>query len=456
MVFWIKNKSLATLNKNIGSAASSFPRILFITPCAFNKISGGGITFSNLFKNWPKDCIATVHNDVNPTDNLTCNKYFFLGKNEIFFLGPFKNKTLSPIKYLEANNHEQVKISIISKIIRFAKNLLFGNIFPNSGLLTADLDSFIKEFRPTIIYTILGSSGLMDIVEQVSDKYKLPVVVHIMDDWISSNYSKGILSFFERSRVKKRFIRILNNAAETIVISDAMKKEYELRYERPFSVFQNTIDVDTWLHNLRVTPSNEKKTFSMVYTGSIFAYAQLDALKLACQAVLDLVKKGVQLEFSIYAPKNMSVSLRKTFESDPSIRFFSPLIDDNEYFRTLANADILLLPSNFDKTSLKYIGLSMPTKVPSYLVSGTPILVIGRQEAAQIQYAKEKKWGLVITKRNKILISDAIRKLLTNNQLRSEMIENAKHSAILYHDEKVIRLEFQDIFSAVGKRLKDN
>jgi hypothetical protein len=98
----------------------------------------------------------------------------------------------------------------------------------------------------------------------------------------------------------------------------------------------------------------------------------------------------------------------------------------------------------------------MPTKVPSYLVSGTPILVIGRQEAAQIQYAKEKKWGLVITERNKILISDAIRKLLTNNQLRSEMIENAKHSAILYHDEKVIRLEFQDIFSAVGKRLNDN
>ncbi len=444
------------MNKNIGSAVSAFPRILFITPCAFNKISGGGITFSNLFKSWPQECIATVHNDVNPTDDLTCNKYFVLGKNEIFFLGPFKNKTLLPVQSLAAKNIDYGNISIINKTIRLTKHLLFGNIFPNAGQLTAELDSFIKEFQPDIIYTILGSSGIMDIVEQVSDKYKLPVVVHIMDDWISSNYSKGVLSFFERSRVQKRFKRILKNAAETIVISDAMKKEYGQRYKRSFSVFQNTIDVDKWAHNLRVTLSNEKKIFSMVYTGSIFPYAQLDALILACQAVLDLVNSGVQLEFSIYAPEHMSVSLSNMFESEPSIRFFPPLIDDSEYFRTLADADILLLPSNFDKTSLKYIGLSMPTKVPSYLVSGTPILVIGRQEAAQIQYAKEKKWGLVVTEENKTMIGEYIRILLTNQQLRSDLVENAKQAALLYHDEKVIRLEFQDIFSVVRKRFKHN
>ena len=122
----------------------------------------------------------------------------------------------------------------------------------------------------------------------------------------------------------------------------------------------------------------------------------------------------------------MSVSLRNMFESEPYIRFFPPLIDDVEYFRTLADADILLLPSNFDKMSLKYIGFSMPTKVPAYLVSGTPILVIGRQEAAQIQYAKQKKWGLVVTEDTKKKIGENIRILLSNNQLRSDLIENAK------------------------------
>jgi glycosyltransferase involved in cell wall biosynthesis len=437
------------MNINTGNAFSSTPRILFITPCAFNKISGGGITFSNLFKGWPQESIATIHNDVTPPDSFICNKYFFLGENEIFLLGPFKNRPALQKKSSGASSIDNGYPYFLNKTIYFVKDLLFGNIFPNAGMLTSDLDSFVKEFNPTIIYTILGSSGIMDIVQQVCNKYNLPIVVHIMDDWISSNYSKGIFGFVERIRAKKRFNRILKNAAETLVISNAMKKVYEKRYERSFTVFQNTIDIDKWLNIKRVNPSKEQKIFSMVYTGSIFPYAQLDAIILACHAVLDQVKNGVQLEFSIYAPEHMSVMLRSIFESYPSIRFAPPIIDDFEYFRTLANADILLLPSNFDTNSLKYIGLSMPTKVPSYLVSGTPILVIGHEKAAQIQYAKEKKWGLVVTKGCKNEISECIHLLMTNEQLRSDLVRNAKQIAQQYHDERVIRRKFQDVFYGV-------
>ena len=39
------------------------PRILFVTSAAFNGITGGGITFSNLFRGWPQDRLFTVHND---------------------------------------------------------------------------------------------------------------------------------------------------------------------------------------------------------------------------------------------------------------------------------------------------------------------------------------------------------------------------------------------------------
>ena len=54
-----------------------YPKILFITPLAFNKFSGTGITFTNLFKNWPKDRIATVTGDKNPVTKDVCEKYFF-------------------------------------------------------------------------------------------------------------------------------------------------------------------------------------------------------------------------------------------------------------------------------------------------------------------------------------------------------------------------------------------
>ena len=66
-----------------------YPKILFITPLAFNKFSGTGITFTNLFKNWPKDRIATVTGDRNPVTKDVCEKYFFLSTDELGFHKPF-------------------------------------------------------------------------------------------------------------------------------------------------------------------------------------------------------------------------------------------------------------------------------------------------------------------------------------------------------------------------------
>src|SRR5690606_10802115 len=42
---------------------TGLPRLLFVTPCAFNHLTGSGITFTNLFRTWPSDRIATAHSD---------------------------------------------------------------------------------------------------------------------------------------------------------------------------------------------------------------------------------------------------------------------------------------------------------------------------------------------------------------------------------------------------------
>ena len=70
--------------------ASAFPRVLFVTPAAFNHFTGGGVTFSNLFAGWPKDRIATVHNDAVPTSTDVCERYFVLGRSEIDLFAPLR------------------------------------------------------------------------------------------------------------------------------------------------------------------------------------------------------------------------------------------------------------------------------------------------------------------------------------------------------------------------------
>ncbi len=424
---------------------TNYPKILFVTTCSFNKISGGGITFTNLFTGWPIENIATVHNDENACSNNICKKYYKLSNKEIYHFG-FKNfKKENKISGdLNLSNSVSKKRTFLFKFIKY---ILFGNNFPNSGILSSDLINFVEEFKPDIIYTILGSSAMIDIVDQLSSKYKIPVYVHIMDDWISSNYNSGIFFFIEKYRVNKKFTNIISICKKALVISNAMKLIYEKRYKKEFLVFQNTIDIYNVKKNILLNTNKTKNSFNIVYTGSIFYYAQLNALIIFCKVIILLNQKGININFHIYTPESMSKKLKIMMNNHHFIKFHLPIEDDSIYYKTLSNADVLLLPSNFDCKSLKYIGLSMPTKVPSYLISETPILVLGNKNSAQVQYAIQNKWGHVVTKKNIKVISQCLIELLNDTHLRNQLVENAINTAKLNHDSKLIRLKFQSIFN---------
>lgn len=424
---------------------TSYPKVLFITTCSFNKISGGGITFSNLFNGWPIENIATVHCDDNVSSNNICNTYYKLTSREIHYLG-FRKTSRSNFSN-STSNSSNLFFNKRSNFIRKFKFFLFGNNFPNSGHLSSDIIEFIDNFKPDVIYTILGFSAIIDLVDKISVKYDIPVITHIMDDWISSNYTSGLFGFIERNRVSNRFNKAIAKSSKAIVISESMKKEYESRYDRNFIVIHNAIDVKRINITHRKFIQNECGVFKIIYTGSIYPYAQLDSLVLFCNAIIELNNQGFNIEFIIYSPSSMTSQLERDFMCYNFINFLEPIQDDDIYFKTLALADILLLPSNFDSASLKFIGLSMPTKVPSYLVSGTPILVIGNIGSAQVEYALSVGWGLVVTIPDITIIGKNILELLTNENLRKKLILRARDVAFQFHNIEVVRSEFQNLFS---------
>ena len=45
------------------------PKVLIISEYSFRKFSGGGILFSNLFEDFPKNRIALIHEDLNFKDD---------------------------------------------------------------------------------------------------------------------------------------------------------------------------------------------------------------------------------------------------------------------------------------------------------------------------------------------------------------------------------------------------
>ena len=312
---------------------------------------------------------------------------------------------------------------------------------PNKGILSKDLINFIDNFKPDLIYTILGTSYIMDIVKNVSKLYNIPFTIHIMDDWINGNYNKGILFFIEKYRVNKKFNFLLNKANCLISISDAMKIRFEKLYNKHFYVFQNTVDIEKFCYK----KTNKNHIPKIIYFGSIFKYSQSATLKSICKSIINLNNNGFNIIFEIYTNKDHS-ELLSEFKYSKYIIFHSLITNDSEYFKTLNSADILVLPTNFDSNSIKHIGLSMPTKLPSYLISGTPILVIGSIVTAQVKYAKKYNFAYIVNNDLIDNIMNSIKFLLENTELSNSLVQNAFNTASKNHNHNTVRKEFQNLF----------
>ena len=423
-----------------------FPRVLFITPHAFNKVTGTGITFTNLFHGWPKDRLATIHDDSLPVTTDVCERYYRLSDKEIKKVGASIINGVTGM----ASPASVTSISATSSppgALQKIKHMVFGEGMPQKGILSSELKSWIEEFQPQVVYTILGSNGLMDVVEEVERQFRIPLVVHIMDDWMSGAFRSGFLAPLQRRRMKNSIRRLIAKARLRMGICDAMCVAFTERYGFPFHSFQNTVDITAV-----AAYSDETKQLGdpmrVVYAGSVFAYAQLFSLIDCCQVVATLADQGLNVVMDIYCPASHIAALRDRFEVHPAVHIHGPLTDDEVFFSTLSEADVLLIPANFDEATISYIRYSMPTRVPAYLASGTPILVYGPPEVAQVEYAKQAEWGCVVEKKGVGSLSNALKDLLHDPDRRAFHVQRARRTALLHHDAQTVRGEFRSAIAA--------
>jgi hypothetical protein len=433
----------------------SFPRVLFVTPVAFNPYTGGGATFSSLFTGWPKDRLATIHNDGDPTSDDICTNYYRLGTEELDFVEPFgwlRRRRRSSTEGA-ASTPAPATSPQASWLERIRQRVLQDSI-PERARLTPELHRWIADFHPDVIYTILGSNGMMTLIEQIRATFDLPLVVHIMDDWSMSAHRKGLFAPAELIRMNRWLRHFFNVAEACLAITPAMQHAYASRYGRAFPAFQFTLDVERWAKGAK-TDIAAARPPEFLYIGSIFADAQLRSLIDCTRAIVELNNDGFPATLRIVSQGRNLARFGHLFARHPNISLVPSQFDEEQFFQILAGADVLLLPVNFDAHSVKLMRYSMPTKVPSYLVSGTPCLVYGSADTAQVQYASAAGWGHVIAERSMPALKAGLRRIVEDTTLR-QTLSTAARKASANHDARIVRPAFQDVLrdAAAHKTLR--
>ncbi|MBF0518696.1 MAG: hypothetical protein HQK92_03125 [Nitrospirae bacterium] len=425
----------------------AYPKVLVITPCAFNHITGTGITFSNLFLGWPKENLAVATGDTVRVTNDVCSNYYFLTDAELPKMFPFnivKNLISSKLR----QNNAQKNIRLISdkkeSLLRILNRKIFGSAgVPETAHLTVELTKWIEDFKPDVIYTITGSLGYPQLVLKVHEMFKIPIVIHIMDDGVIAPDLTGVFRFYSMKKFNEIINLIMSTAARRVAICREMAQAYEKRYGYSFDYFQSTVSDE-----LLLLPPNDKtvtQEICLIYSGSIFSYAQLESLKDCCQSVIELANDGYDINLDIYTALDIYKDIADELpKSEGVVRVHDALFGD-ECMSTLREATILLLPVNFDRKSVNYIKLSMPTKVPFYLASGTPVLLYGPSEVAQVKYATCEGWGYVVNQMGVEHIKKGIIELINNRELRQTLSKKAREIALKNHSDSVVRTKFQQL-----------
>jgi len=429
----------------------NYPKVLIIGE-QFDRRSGSGITLSNLFWGWDTNNIAVASSEIFSPDVSVCNKYYYLGNQEIKWKFPFNLKLITrkkktghkvdlmlnsqtgPVKPSETKLKKiQNKVITITGILHRRREIIISNDFKN----------WVNDFAPDLIYTQLSSFELIEFVDKFQKEFDLPLVIHIMDDWPKTivDGQKFVFKYFWRAIISRNLIHLFNRADLLLSISDAMSEEYKIRYALNFIPFHNPIDLNHWSSGI-MKDYSKKEIFRILYAGRI-GNALRNSLFEVAKAISELLEnENLKIELQIQATSDDEIL--ETLNKFDFVKI-NPPVEYTDLPKIFSAADLLLLPNDFDKKSINFLKYSMPTKASEYMASGTPILLYSHPQTAVTMHALKNNWALVVSEHSIAKLKAAIKILYEDMDLRMNIGCNAQTFAFEHFDSKIVRAYFRDV-----------
>ena len=432
----------------------SLPKVLILNQ-PFNNDTGGGITLTNLFAGWDRDKLAVAcsgHLLKDNIDTTICNTYYQLGNRENKWCFPFnyiQGKYPSGLLKFDEKRIQNLTIARSKLRVKIIKNFFYP-ILEYMGLahyisrtkISVEFSTWLNKFNPDVIYAQTASSEGILFCLSVHSYLKKPLIFHMMDDWPSTISDKGILKRFWQKKIDREFRLLLDRATILMSISDEMARIYKIRYNKNFITFHNTIDIGFWKKYQR-TNYELSDSPTILYAGRI---------GLGIETSLELIARAVQL-----VNEELKISIRFVLQTQKKPLWvnrykcvvYNEFVSYNDLPKVFSETDFLLLPYDFSVTSIKYIGYSMPTKVPEYMISGTPIIIFAPEQTAVVKYAQEYNWAKIIIENDLTKITEAIKQLIECKELRHQIANNAIKIAEKNHNSIDVTNNFKNVILSI-------
>lgn len=416
---------------------NDYPRVLIVAGGPMSRRSGAGITVSNLFERWPKDCLAQVYMGDEEPDSRICAQTFRLGGRCApfdFYVRKLLGKhTLryAPATPGLASMGRGADFGIKTRVHVIARALNDMSLVQLPG----GLKEWVGEVAPNVIYSLLGSVRVMKITLAVSRMSGRPLVAHFMDDWPKSMHSGGILYGYPRRSLHRTLAKIFQRSPFGLCIGEEMAEEYKRRYELPFHPFMNCVD-EVWF----AKPELRKPDRAVVtYIGGL----HLDRWKPLVTIGRAVVELGCEMR--IFMPQKDLERHSGLFNGLEGIRLGS--LAPERVFHELECSDVAVHVESFDADISAYTRYSVSTKIPQYMAAAKPILACGPDQLASMGVIRRADAGIVLGNDDLETTRATLANLLKDQTQRLRLAQNGYTYARKHFSKESVQKRFQTIMA---------
>lgn len=301
---------------------------------------------------------------------------------------------------------------------------------------------FILTQQPTFVLVSVptGDVGLGAMLACIF--VKCPFIVDYRDEWedyglmtTRMNIMRNIYEIF------KKFATLLYSKSLIIsAVTHGVGHSLRRRGMMNVTIISNGANLQVFKPIKREKPPD---TFSLIYTGQIGKYYQLDIF---LKAMKYLIEKGItSIEFSIagWGDVERIKRLIKYLDLTGKVKYLGVIEDKVKLSNKIARSSVGVIP--FDDNPLWKNAI--PAKFFEYCACGIPIIATISEDSTMANLIREYKIGFTTPSGNEILLASLLEKLYNNPEAAIVFGENARILVETQYNRKNIASDFIDLIS---------
>lgn len=425
-------------------------KVLLISHTVLSSTGNMGKTFLGYLKEFQVDEIAQmyVHSEVPSEMNACRNYYRFTDIDAIksIFQRGRKGSIFTQTGIQENNIASKADKGLSQKLYICGSRHLASTmtarelVWTFSSWNTKAFRNWIKEFNPDVILLASGNYAFIyNIALKASQITNKPLVVSCVDDYYMHNRNESsLLGRITYNSFMKTVRKTMSRAKRIFTICDNMARSYEKLFGIPCNVLH------TGAEEKDVRLSENADNISYLGNLGFNRYKQLIKLSHA----LGKINGGY---IDVYSSERTTEYI-DALKAEPNIRFHGE-ISAGEVLEVMSNSKIVIHTEDFEEEMKLLTRYSVSTKIAESLMYGPCLLAYGPEGIASIDYLKEHGAAYVITDKDDL--EDCLSEVLSNTQLRAEIIKNARSLAKKNHVSSVNSANVRKWLSEVCEEYAD-